>query len=104
MRSAVGAALASSGADSKQVGVKEHVVRVWQKHQADAVRLLRAVGVSKGQRILEQFKTPEEIDTMHQLLEQLRLQGTEELTAGSGTTSGDARPLVLPCRSTCFRF
>jgi hypothetical protein len=69
---------------------KEHVIRSWQKHKADAVRLLRALNESKGQRILEQFKTPEEIDIMHQLLEQLRLQGTNELAAGSGTTSGDA--------------
>jgi hypothetical protein len=69
---------------------KEHVVRSWQKHKADAVRLLQALSESKGQRILEQFKTPEEIDIMHQLLEQLRLQGTDEFAAGSGTTSGDA--------------
>jgi hypothetical protein len=69
---------------------KEHVVRSWQKHQADAVRLLRALNESKGQRILEQFKTPEEIEIMHQLLEQLRLQETDELAAGSGRASGDA--------------
>ncbi len=69
---------------------KEHVIRSWQKHKADAVRLLRGLNESKGQRILEQFKTPEEIDIMHQLLEQLRLYGTDELAAGSGTTSGDA--------------
>ena len=71
---------------------KEHVVRAWRKHKTDAVRLLRALDVGKSQRILEQFKTPEEIEIMHQLLEQLRLHGADQLAAGSGTSSGDARP------------
>ncbi len=54
---------------------KEHVLRVWEKRQADAVRLLLALDVSKRKRILEQLKTPEELDTLTELLEQIRLQG-----------------------------
>jgi hypothetical protein len=71
---------------------KEHLVRAWKKHPADAVRLLRALDVSKSQRILEQLKTPEETEIMHELLEQLRLQEANELADRSGRTAGDARP------------
>jgi len=71
---------------------KEHILRAWKKHPADAVRLLRAMEVSKTQRILEQLKTPEETEIMHELLEQLRLVGTDQLANGSGRTTGDAQP------------
>jgi len=71
---------------------KEHVILTWNEHQADAIRLLVALDVSKAQRILEQFKAPDEIEIMHELLEQLRIHQTNELAAGSGRTAGDAAP------------
>jgi len=67
---------------------KEHLVRTWNKHKADAVRLLNALNTSTGQRILEQMKSPEEIQIVHELLEQLRLMNLEELAPGSGKTEG----------------
>lgn len=69
---------------------KGHVVLTWQKHKADAVRLLREMEPSKVTRILEQFKTPEEQQLAHELLEQLRLQSTNPNAPRSGRTAGDA--------------
>jgi hypothetical protein len=67
---------------------KEHVLRLWKKQPADAVRLFMQLDVGRGKRILAQFKTPEELETMSQLLEQLRLQEPPEQAEGSGTTTG----------------
>lgn len=71
---------------------KEHVVRTWQKQKADAVRLFMALEPSKGQRILEQLKTPEELQIMHELLEQLRAADVDNYVTGSGRTSSHATP------------
>lgn len=66
---------------------KEHVIRTWQKQKADAVRLFVAIDPGKGQKILEQFKTQEELGIMHELLEQLRAADVDKLVNGSGKTA-----------------
>lgn len=66
---------------------KEHIVRTWRKHKADAVRLLMALEPGKGKSILEQMKSPDEVGIMHELLEQLRLQDAQGQAAESGTTA-----------------
>jgi hypothetical protein len=66
---------------------KEHLLRTWQKQPIDAVRLLNAMPSAKGKRILEQFKTAEELELAHQLLEQVRLQQAELPDAESGKTA-----------------
>ncbi|MBK8914644.1 MAG: hypothetical protein IPM64_08620 [Phycisphaerales bacterium] len=71
---------------------KEHVLRTWRKQKADAVRIFVALPPAKGQRILEQFTSPEDVGVMHELLEQLRLAGANEYAEGSGRTAGDAQP------------
>lgn len=71
---------------------KEHIVRVWRKQKADAVRLFMALDVSKGKRILEQLKTPEELQIQTDLLEQVRVQGMEGYADPSGKTAGAAAP------------
>jgi len=68
---------------------KEHVLRTWNKQKADAVRLFLALDPGKGQRILEQFKTAEELQIMHELLEQLRLADVERFAQGSRKTAGE---------------
>ncbi len=67
---------------------KEHVVRTFQKSKPDAVRLFMALETAQGQRILEQLKAPEEIELMHDLLEQIRVQDVT-VTPGSGTTESE---------------
>jgi hypothetical protein len=79
-----------SGLQPRQA--KEHILRLWQKQPADAVRLLSAMDETRAKRILEQFKTPEELQTQSDLLEQIRLQGTEGHADASGTTQGAAAP------------
>ncbi|MGE3180877.1 MAG: hypothetical protein AB7N71_04545 [Phycisphaerae bacterium] len=69
---------------------KEHIVRTWQKQPLDALRLFNALKLAKGKKILEQFKTDEEVNVMHQLLERLRLQGTSESSAAESGMSSDA--------------
>ena len=71
---------------------KEHLILVYNKHSADAVRLLMHMDVSRGKRILAQFKTPEELQIMSQLLEQLRNQDEAIPADESGTTAGDEGP------------
>lgn len=78
-----------SGLNPRQA--KEHVLRVWRKHPADAVRLFAALDVGRGKRILEQFKTPEELQIVSDLLERVRLQRPSEAGV-SGTTGGSAAP------------
>jgi hypothetical protein len=79
-----------SGLDPKQA--KEHLVYEFKKHPADAVRLLSSLDVSRGKRILAQLKTPDELQIMSQLLEQLRLQNVDGYAKESGTTAGAASP------------
>ncbi|MGD8454323.1 MAG: hypothetical protein PVJ57_21125 [Phycisphaerae bacterium] len=72
---------------------KEHIIYVFNKQPIDAVRLLMHLDIGKGKRILSQFKTPQELQIMSQLLEQLRLQGAQGYDATeSGTTNGAASP------------
>ena len=53
---------------------------------------MAAIDDSRGRRILEQFKSPEELQLMTDLLEQVRSQGTEGHANASGTTDGAAAP------------
>ncbi len=55
---------------------KEYVTSVWKKQPADVVRLFQEIDTGRGRRILEQFKTPEELQIMTDLLERIRLQGS----------------------------
>lgn len=71
---------------------KEHLVRIWKKQRIDAVRLFAALDMSRGKRILEQMKSGEELELLHELLEQLRIQGVESYAKESGKTSGNAPP------------
>lgn len=68
---------------------KEHLVRKWKKRPADAVRLMNALPPSKGKRILEQLKTPEEIQIMHELLERLSEERVDQFEPRSGKTAGN---------------
>ena len=79
-----------SGLQPRQA--KEHILRLWQKQPADAVRLLSAMDETRAKRILEQFKTADELQTQTDLLEQIRLQGAEGHANASGTTNGAAAP------------
>ncbi|MFN0137743.1 MAG: hypothetical protein ACKVS9_16685 [Phycisphaerae bacterium] len=69
---------------------KDHLIKTWQKSKPDAVRMLAALNPSAGQRILEQLKTPEEQQILHELLEQLRNQDVEPRTAGTGKAQPEA--------------
>lgn len=72
---------------------KEHVIATWKKHPADAVRLMKALGTSKSASVLKQFKTQEETQIVHELLEQLRSQDVDKLTPAAGTRAEqDASP------------
>lgn len=71
---------------------KDHLVYVFQKHPEDAVRILRALDVGRGKRILAQMKSPEELQIMSQLLERLRLLNPENDADESGTTAGAPSP------------
>ena len=79
-----------SGLQPRQA--KEHILRLWQKQPADAVRLLAAMDETRAKRILEQLKTPDELRTQTDLLEQIRLQGTQGHANASGMTNGAAAP------------
>lgn len=71
---------------------KDHIVRSWAQQKADVVRIFTALDPSKGKRILEQFKTPEELAIVHELLEQLRTaQPEKSATTGSGKTARDEK-------------
>lgn len=69
---------------------KEHLTRVWQKQPADAVRLLGALDERSRKRLLEQFKTPEELELLTNLLEQIRTQNPD--AQPSRRTAGAAPP------------
>lgn len=68
---------------------KEHLIRTWKKRPPDAVRLINGLSTARVTKILEQFKTPEEQQIMHELLEQLRHQDSTS-TPAPGTGPGDA--------------
>ncbi len=55
---------------------KEHILRSWQKEPADTVRLFLRIDAGRGKRILEQFKSPDELKVMHELLERVRTAGS----------------------------
>lgn len=71
---------------------KEHLVFVYKKSPADAVRLLMHLDVGRGKRIMAQFKTPEELQIMSQLLEQLRVQSEQGSVNASGKTTDGTQP------------
>lgn len=71
---------------------KEHLLLTWHKHKADAVRLFMKLSTTTGRAILEQCKSPEEIQVMHELLEQIRLQDIDTYVPASGKTEGDTSP------------
>ncbi len=71
---------------------KEHILRAWQKQPADVVRLFNALDPGRGQKILEQFKSPAELDVVHALLEQLRTQQSDSSPAEERTSPADASP------------
>lgn len=79
-------------AGMKPAQAKEHVLRVWRERPADAVRLLAGLDERQARRVLEQFRSAEELDIQTELLEQIRLQGTQGLAAKSGKTAGAAAP------------
>lgn len=51
---------------------KDHLLRTYRENPADAVRILNALNPSVGQRILDQFRSPEELEVLHDLLDRLR--------------------------------
>ncbi|MEW6252695.1 MAG: hypothetical protein AB1716_18820, partial [Planctomycetota bacterium] len=77
-----------SGLAAKQA--KEHLLRVWQRQPADAVRLLTALSPPVARKVLEQFKSDEELQIRTDLLERIRLQSGELSARASGTTGGAA--------------
>lgn len=50
---------------------KSHLVMKHAKDPASAIRLLRAMPISKRKRVLAELKSPQEMKLMHELLEQL---------------------------------
>ena len=66
---------------------KAHVLQTWKKHRADVVRLFNALKPREGQRILDEFKSTEELQIIHELLEQLRNQDMGDPPSTSGRTS-----------------
>lgn len=67
---------------------KEHLLRVWRKEPADAVRLVNALKLSVMQAIFAQMTGPEEDGVMTELLEAVRDQGVTA-PAGPGTAAGN---------------
>lgn len=70
---------------------KDHLIKTWNKSKPDAVRLLSSLTPSAAQRLLEQMKTIEEQQILHELLEQLRNQDAAPSVAGTGKAP-DAAP------------
>jgi hypothetical protein len=69
---------------------KDHLMKTWLKSRADAVRIITALEPSKAKRILEQMKSPEELQIVHELLEQVRESNVDKLTPGPGKALSDA--------------
>jgi len=67
---------------------KAHLLRVWEKEKADAVRLLNALKVSAAQAIFAQMTEPQEADILHELLEAVREQQVNTET-GPRTAAGN---------------
>ncbi|MCG3126160.1 MAG: hypothetical protein CHACPFDD_00990 [Phycisphaerae bacterium] len=72
--------------DPKQA--KEHIVRAWRKSKADVVRLFMALETDKGTSILRQLKDGPELEILHELLEQLRIQDVDKFAAQTRTETG----------------
>ncbi len=51
---------------------KDHLMRTYREDPTTAVRILNALSPSVGQRILDQFRSPEELQVLHDLLARLR--------------------------------
>jgi hypothetical protein len=79
-----------SGLKSSQA--KEHIIESWKTRKADAVRLMMKLEPRKARRILDQMRSPEEQQIMSDLLEEIRLQGTEDDAGPSGTIEAASRP------------
>lgn len=71
---------------------KDHLVRSWAKQKADVVRIFTALDPNKGKRILEQFKTPEELAIVHELLEQIRTAQPEKPPTRPGKATENEKP------------
>lgn len=67
---------------------KDHLLRTWNKDRGEAVRLINGLDTDRGKRILAELKTPEELEILHELLEQLRAQDIDKLIE-SGRTPDD---------------
>lgn len=59
---------------------KEHLIRTWKGSPDEAVRIVRALPVATGKKVLGEMTAPEELEIAHELLERLRLQEMEEFT------------------------
>lgn len=72
---------------------KEYVVREWAQNRADAIRLLNALKPSKVNEILGTFKSAEEFDLMHGILEELRMQNVQvQLPSQGGPAAAQRGP------------
>jgi hypothetical protein len=76
----------------KPTQAKEHLSRVWQTSRTDAIRLMLNIDQGRGKRILETFKTTQELQLMTELLEQIRLQGSHLTADTSRKTDGAHSP------------
>lgn len=61
----------------KPAQAKEHLITTWKRHPADAIRLMKELNPRQAKRILDQMRTPDELQIMSDLLEQIRIDGTE---------------------------
>lgn len=71
---------------------KDHLLKVWEKEKADAVRLMAALKPAEGSRIMAEFKSAQELVVIHELLEQLRKQDVDSLVPGSRKTPDAEKP------------
>ena len=71
---------------------KDHLLKVWEKEKADAVRIIAAMKPADGKRILEQLKSPQELEILHELLEQIRKQDVDSLVPESRKTPDAEKP------------
>ncbi len=65
---------------------KDHLIRTYRENPTTAVRILNALSPSVGQRILDQFRTPEELSILHDLLDRLRQADIEPEPQGQPPT------------------
>ena len=72
----------------KPAQAKEHLITTWERHPADAIRLMNELDSRQAKRILDQMRTPEELQIMSDLLEQIRIDGTKTEPKASPTRQG----------------